>query len=143
MAPTVIRLKSVLFVGALLLLAALLAWLSVNHSVQVDTTAQARHSLSAASVRVVQSLDGALRIDAWLEPNAQAKRQIVRMIDRYQQHKADIALHFINPVTSPAQAREKGIYAGGGVDSTLAGARAAVAVNQRKNHYLCADAFVA
>lgn len=110
---TAIRYQGVLFIGALLLLAALLAWISASYPVRIDMTAQARHSLTAASVNVVQSLEGPLQIDAWFEPNPQLRVALQRMIARYQTHKTDIALHFIDPVTAPAQAREKGIHAGG------------------------------
>ncbi len=107
------RSRAVLFVLATLLLAALLAWMSTRHPVRIDTTAQAVHSLSAVSADVVLSLEGVLRVDAWLEPDAGARAAVRRVIDRYRQHKTDITLRYINPQTSPALAREKAIRPGG------------------------------
>ena len=107
------RFQRIGFVAALLALTALIAWLTQQHRLRFDTTAQARHTLSTASVNAVTSLDGELEIEAWLEAEPRTRAALEQLISRYRQHKPDISLRFIDPVTAPAKARELSIPPGG------------------------------
>ncbi|GEM_PF-21937 len=73
------------------------------------TTAQA-HSLSEASVNLARSLVGPVAATAYVPPvKTRTQGRIRTLFERYQQHKPDLTLNFIDPQNLPAQARDSGI----------------------------------
>lgn len=100
-----------LIVSALLGLSILimLAQLSLRFDHSLDWTANGRHSLSAASLRVLDSLDGPVSASAWLIPSAETQREIRARFAPYLRHKADFSLDIIDPARQPHRARELGI----------------------------------
>ncbi len=105
-------LQRVAYGGAVLAIAGLWAWLSLQYPAQLDMTAQGRHSLSDSSVAVLESLDGAVQVDVWIGENEQARATIRRKIELYQQYKGDINWQFIDPAKEPQRARQLGIGRG-------------------------------
>lgn len=91
----------------------LLAWLSVRYPIQVDWTASGRNTLSAASQALLTHLDRPIRVTAYVRDRSPLRESIVRLIERYQRYKPDIALHFVNPDLLPAQVRQRGVSADG------------------------------
>ena len=91
----------------------LLAWLSVRYPIQVDWTASGRNTLSAASQALLTRLDRPIRVTAYVRDRSPLRESIVRLVDRYQRFKPDIALHFVNPDLLPTQVRQLGISADG------------------------------
>lgn len=110
-----LRLQGWAFTLLLLLIIGLLGWLSTQHHFQKDWTAAGRHTLSEASVQVLQALDGPLQIHAFSRAElSPALRQRTReLVARYQRIKPDIELHFIDPDHQPDQVREWGVTAEG------------------------------
>jgi ABC-type uncharacterized transport system involved in gliding motility auxiliary subunit len=108
-----IRLQNLLFTVLFLAVVGLLGWLSTRYSTQFDWTAGSRHTLSEASRKVLDLLQGPVTITAYARENQQARQQIRDQVGRYSRYKKDVALNFVNPDTQPDKVRELGITTDG------------------------------
>lgn len=108
-----LRLVNASFVVLLLLAIGLLHWISREYHLRIDLTRAASHSLSPASVAVVQRLKGPVRVSAYASERDDLRRVIREFIGRYQRHKADLVLEFVDPDVNPQQARAAGIQSDG------------------------------
>ena len=109
-----LRLQSGLFVLLLLLAMGLLAWLSNRYLMQADWTASGRNSLSVTSQLLLERLQGPLRVTAYVRDTTPVLREAIsRLMERYQRHKPDVELRFVNPDSLPEQLRALGITAEG------------------------------
>lgn len=115
------RLNNVVFVVLLLGVAGLLAWVSTRYNYQSDWTANARHSLSPASVKLLQQAKGAINVTAFALDKRQLRDHIRDVIGRYQRYKSDVNLTFVNPDTDPARAQAMGVTNDGEVVIEYAG----------------------
>ena len=95
------RIQNMVFMLLFLTLMGLLTWLSTRYNLQTDWTANARKSLSETSQKVLQTLDGEVRVTAYATENKILRTQIRDFIDRYAHYKADLTLQFINPDLEP------------------------------------------
>ncbi|MDG4594993.1 MAG: GldG family protein [Candidatus Contendobacter sp.] len=102
-------LQNQMFTLLFALVIGLLAWLSTRYPMQVDWTANSRNTLSAASQTLLGRMDGPIRITAYVREQSAPRAAIARLIGRYQRHKPDLTLHFVNPDLAPDRARELGI----------------------------------
>jgi ABC-type uncharacterized transport system involved in gliding motility auxiliary subunit len=96
---------TVLFLAAI----GLLAWLSTQYVHVADWTASGRNSLADDSVRALSLFKEPVQITAFARENAALRGQIKELITRYQRHKPDIALSFVNPDAEPERVRELGV----------------------------------
>ena len=103
------RVNAWVFLLLLLIAVTLLARLSMQYTLSFDATGAARHSLSAASVSVVGHLAGRIVITAYLQKDPDRRRQLRDLVARYQIHKTDIELHFVDPDAVPDEIRQLGI----------------------------------
>lgn len=115
------RLNNVIFVALLLGVAGLLAWVSTRYNYQADWTANARHSLSPASVKLLRQAKGPITVTAFARDNRELRDHIREVIGRYQRYKADVGLGFVNPDTDPARAQAMGVTSDGEVVIDYAG----------------------
>ena len=99
----------------LLLLCIVLAlgWLSQRFSTAIDVTANDRHSLTPATIDVLQALDKPVELIAVLGPDAAQQAGVRALVSRFQAIKPDLQLRFINPETDPAAARALNAAPGG------------------------------
>lgn len=109
-----IRIQTWSFVVLFLAVVALLAWLSTRYKYEADWTAAGRHTLSAASVALLDTMEGPVRITAFTrggeQPGSQRLRKALsQLIERYQRHKSDITLTFMDPDLEPDAVRQLGI----------------------------------
>ena len=88
------------FSAALYALLGLCAWLSTQYTYQWRSV-EARYHLSPTSIKAVQALDGTLSVDAWIPPNALLQNRVTALFNKYQRHKIDMSLNFIDPATRP------------------------------------------
>ncbi|MFK7890832.1 MAG: GldG family protein [Granulosicoccus sp.] len=100
---------------SLLLVATVLAvlWFTQRYTVAWDLTANQRHSLSPTTVAVLESSSLPVNLIAVLGPDPQQRQALIDLVARFQAIKPDISLAFINPETSPAQARALNAAPGG------------------------------
>lgn len=104
-----LQLQNLLFVIMTLLIAGMLAWLSTQYRFESDWSSSGRNTLSIDSKKLLDEMPGTIRITAFARDNALLREQIRDLISRYQRHKSDIELQFINPDTDPDRVRELGI----------------------------------
>lgn len=108
-----IQLNSIITGIAIVIIAVLLAWLSVRYPYESDWTRGGRYTLSEASQQVLSAMHAPLEITAYVHEQQALREAIQRFIRRYQRNKPDIALHFINPYAVPEEARNLGINING------------------------------
>lgn len=107
----ILRLQGATFAVLFLAGIGLLAWLSTRYHVQADWTAAGRHTLAPASVALLGELKDPVTITAYARQSelVATRRQISDLVGRYQRHKGDIALRFIDPDMEPEKVRSEGI----------------------------------
>ena len=87
-----IRFQNILFVMLFLGVIGMLAWLSNRYTITGDWTADARNTLSPASIELLRKIDGPLTITAFVRDDAQSsalRKRITQIVGRYQQHHDD------------------------------------------------------
>jgi ABC-type uncharacterized transport system involved in gliding motility auxiliary subunit len=107
------RINSMVMVVLILCLAGLLGWLSTRYEWQYDWTRSARHTLSAASIEILEKMQGPVEITAYAREEPGLREIITKIVARYQHVKADIVLHFVNPDAVPDEVRNLGISING------------------------------
>jgi len=95
-----------LLFGALI---ALLAYLSHQHNLQWDWTANQRNTLSDVSVNLLKTLDKPLSFTVYATDKENVRAPIADLINRYQRAYARTEVQWVNPELEPALARELGI----------------------------------
>ena len=107
------RLNSIAMFCLLSISVGLLAWLSHKHSVEYDWTANGRHTLSEASRDLLAQMPDKIEITSYARENAQLRDAIKIFVGKYQRHKPDIILRFVNPDAVPDEVRNLGISVDG------------------------------
>ncbi len=103
-----IRLQNLIFTLLFLGVIGLLGWLSTRYSMQFDWTAGSRHSLSEASVKILQLFHGPIKVIAYTREEKPIRDLITEQVSRFSRHKKDLTLAFVNSDTQPDQIREQG-----------------------------------
>ncbi len=104
-----LKIQSALFVVLLIVVTGLFAWLSNRYVLQLDWTAAQRNSLSEASSKLLEEMDGPVKITAYAREDKVLRRGIQDLVERYQKHKSDIDLVFVNPDRNPDEIRRLAI----------------------------------
>lgn len=107
------RLGSLLSGVLIVLLAALLAWLSTRYTIEADWTAAGRHSLAPASVELLAKLEAPLEITAYAREQPELRDLLQRFVDRWRRERPDISLLFVNPDAVPDEVRNLGVSVNG------------------------------
>lgn len=94
-------------------LVGILAWLSNKHTLEYDWTATGRHTLSDASRDLLAQMPEPIEVTSYARENPPLRDAIRKFIGRYQRHKSDIQLHFVNPDAVPDEVRNLGIQVDG------------------------------
>ena len=87
----------------------MLAWLSTMYTYQADWTAGNRNTISQTTRALLDRLEHPLEITAYVQDDSALQQRIKERIRRYQNHKPDIQLHFINPDLEPERTKAVGI----------------------------------
>ncbi len=117
-----LRAQHALFIVLLLAAVGLLAWLSTRYNYQADWTANARNTLSESSQALLKEMSGPLKITVYVRE----RKATGTLLERYQRHKPDLALRFVNPDEQPDEVRAQGIRADGEMLIEYAGRNAHV-----------------
>ena len=107
------RLNSIVMPALLLVVLGLLAWLSNRHVLEYDWTANGRHTLSEASRELLGTLPGPVEVTSYARENPLLRESIRQFVGKYQRHKDDIRLRFVNPDAAPDEVRNLGISVDG------------------------------
>lgn len=98
-----------IFAVLLLTVAGLLAWLSQQHSVQFDWTANKRNSLSQGSIELLHIMQAPIVVNVYLQDEPTVKKAVEEILNRYQREKADFKYKLINPDIDIELAQQDGI----------------------------------
>jgi ABC-type uncharacterized transport system involved in gliding motility auxiliary subunit len=104
-----LQLQNLIFLIGLLTVAGLLGWLSTRYNIEADWTSSGRNSLSVDSRKLLEEMEGPVHITAFARQTPELREHIRDLIARYQRHKPDVELHFVNPDAEPERVRELGI----------------------------------
>lgn len=112
---TEFKFQNITFVILFLAIIGLLAWLSHRYSIDADWTATGRNTLNEATVKLLSRMDQPVHITAFARESQllTTRQNIQQFIARYQKHKDDIKITFINPDTAPDITRQMGITVDG------------------------------
>lgn len=91
----------------------LLAWLSQKHLVEYDWTSNGRHTLSEASRDLLAQMPDPIEITSYARENSLLRDAVKKFVGKYQRHKEDIVLRFVNPDAVPDEVRNLGISVDG------------------------------
>jgi len=104
-----LRLFGAGFLVLLLVAVGLLQWLSREYRLEFDWTQARRHSLSEASLAVLTGFKGPITVTAYASQRGKLRRAISEFLARYQAHKPDLRLEFVDPDVEPEKARSAGV----------------------------------
>jgi ABC-type uncharacterized transport system involved in gliding motility auxiliary subunit len=103
------QLQNLVFVVGLLVMAGLLAWLSTRYNLEADWTRDGRNTLSIDSRQLLDEMHDPVHITAFATDNDVMRSHIRDLVARYQRHKSDVDLQFVNPDAEPERTRDLGI----------------------------------
>lgn len=101
-----IRLQNLIFTLLFLIVTGLLAWLSTQYSHRFDWTYGHQHTLSDASRKVLDLIEGKAKVQAFVRDNADLRRPIRDLVERYNAYRQVLDLEYVNPDTHPDRVRE-------------------------------------
>lgn len=107
------RINSLLPPLLMLILLILLALLSSRFQLEWDWTRHGSNSLSDTSIEILQRTPGPLQITAFADEIPSLRTRISQFIERYQRHKPNLALSFVDPAQHPDTTRRQGINLSG------------------------------
>ncbi|MEJ2142847.1 MAG: GldG family protein [Gammaproteobacteria bacterium] len=109
------KFQNVTFIILFLGIVGILAWLSQRYNIDADWTATGRNTLNEVSTKLLSRMDKPVHITAFArESQLLTTRQTIQeFIARYQKHKDDIEVTYINPDTAPDITRQMGITVDG------------------------------
>ncbi|MES9990559.1 MAG: GldG family protein [Candidatus Thiodiazotropha sp.] len=107
------RLNDLLFHLLMVVVVVLLAWLSNRFDTQWDWTHGGSNSLDPVSIEILQRLPEQLTVTAYVGETTKLRDRIKRFVARYQHHKPNIDLLFIDPLRRPDETRRQGISLSG------------------------------
>jgi hypothetical protein len=107
------RLQNYVFLLLFVAIVTCLAWLSTRYSFEADWTASGRNSLAEASIALLKEMPDEIIITSYATEEQSLRRSISGLIGRYQRHKKNLHLNFVNPDLSPDTVRQLGITSNG------------------------------
>lgn len=112
-----IRIQGIIFIALFSAVVGLLAYVSYIYNYNADWTANNRNTLSEVTTKLLDNMQGEVNLSVFIpEGNLLSNRVYIQeLVKRYQKHKQDITLRFINPDTAPDLVREKKITSYGEV----------------------------
>jgi len=93
---------------SIVVLAAILVFLqtlAVRHTVQYDTTANKRFSLSSQTVKILTSLSKEVRVTCFFKEQAAGRRELLDLLEQYANVSHRVTYTFIDPDKDPVTAR--------------------------------------
>jgi len=91
------RIQNRLFLAIFLALFINAAFVSSQHTAEIDVTANGSNTLSNATRKVLTQLSAPVQVTVYLKTAHPLRRQIKHLVERYRQKKADLSLEFIDP----------------------------------------------
>lgn len=115
------RLNHVAFVGMMLVICTLIAFLSYKYNFLSDWTHNNRNSLSTTSEKLLKALNKSPTFTIYAPEVGPARQLISDVVTQYQQVLPDIEIKYINPELEPDLMRELGISSSNALQVSLNG----------------------
>lgn len=112
---SIVRWQNILFSLILTALCVVIGWYSHRYSASWDLTSQQRHSLNTTSTAVLSLFEEPINALVVMGPNQTQRDAVKSLFAKYQKHKTDISVEFLNPETNPKQVEDLDAHAGGEV----------------------------
>ncbi|MBT6275936.1 MAG: GldG family protein [Chromatiales bacterium] len=101
---------------ALVVVFALLAYLSTRYHTRFDWSSGQRNTLSATSVKVLEAMPRPLRVTVYASKDDLAGRVVGALLARYQDRKENFDVSYVNPDLEPERTRALGVTRAGVLD---------------------------
>lgn len=101
-----IRLQNLVFSLLFLIATGLIGWLSTQYTARFDWTYGQQHTLSDTSRKVLDLIEGKVRILAFVRESNELRKPIRDVIERYNVYRPVMEVEFVNPDTNPDRVRE-------------------------------------
>ncbi len=108
-----LRIQNTIFLVLLLSVTGVVAWLSTQYRFEADLTATGRNTLSDSSTVLLDQLKDPVSITSYATEDNNIRHSVTSIIKRYQRHKSDLTLNFVNPDLVPDEIRSLGIKVNG------------------------------
>ena len=108
-----IKLNNLLFYILFLSMIGLLAYLSQQKKIAFDWTFNNSNSLSLPTQTLLKHLDQPIKFIFYIPDRADLKRDLTKLVAKYQRVKPTIELEFVNPDLNPARAKQAGVQNAG------------------------------
>lgn len=118
-----VRLEGMVFVLLFLTVIGLLSWLSTRYGFEADWTRGNRNTLSAASQKLLERLEGPIEMTAYVSSSPTLRQRIEDVVDRYRRFRGSITVQWVNAETQPARVRQAGITTDGTLIVSYGGRR--------------------
>ena len=99
-----------------LAVAGFVGFLSTRLGLRADWSDAQRAALAPQSMELLQRLDAPVEVVSYASDSGSLRQGIAAFIERYRQHKTDVALAFVDPAADPAAMRKLGITVDGEID---------------------------
>lgn len=96
--------------------AALIGFLSTRFGFRQDWSAAQSASLAPQTVELLARLDQPVDVVSYASDGGTLRTAIAAFVQRYQLHKSDISLSFVDPAADPAAMRELGVRIDGEIE---------------------------
>jgi len=106
------RVRHAVRLVVVLVVAVVFAWYSSDASFSRDVTRTQTHTLSSASIAVLDTLKAPIRVTGYMAANSKRRVQVQNLVDRYRRHRADFVLDFVDPANEPDRVRDEEIRYG-------------------------------
>ncbi|MFO7593181.1 MAG: GldG family protein [Pseudomonadota bacterium] len=105
------RLQTWTFVLLFLIAIGLLAWLSTRYHFQSDWTAGNRHTLSEATITLLEKMEGPVKLTSFSRADdlSGLRKRTRELVNRYRRIKKELTLEFLDPDQHPEKVRTLGI----------------------------------
>ncbi len=110
------RLGYAVHVILVLLIAALLGFLSTRYGIQRDWSHAQSSSLSTDTLNLLGKLDGPVEVLCYARPQGGLREVVANFVERYHRAKPDLTLRFVDPDGDPAAMRAAGVSLDGEMD---------------------------
>lgn len=92
-----LKIQKMVFTVLLLSIMGLLAWLSLQNSMQYDWSANKRNSISEKSVDVLKSMTDDIIVNVYVQDDEMTHKAVTEILQRYQREKSNFKFKLINP----------------------------------------------
>jgi len=118
-----VRIQQVIQAVLIVAVIVLLGWLSHEHAVKLDWTANQRNTITDGSRKQLSTMADPLKFVAFTYPGAEDRAYIEYQVDKYKRFKPDTELEWVDPSADPMKVKDYGVSFAGQVAVEYQGRR--------------------